>query len=87
MEMTKPQLVAITLAMQCLDKSEDLDARNKLWSGQELDNGDCRALIVACWRNDLSTELDVKQLAEWFFDRYGFDDKVKIVNLFRVEFY
>lgn len=87
MKMTKSQLVAMTLAMQCIEKSEDLNARSKLWSGQELDSGDCRALIVACWRNDLSTEPDVKQLAEWFFDRYGFDDKVKIVNLFRVEFH
>lgn len=86
MEMTKSQLVAMTLAMQSLEKPEDLDARNKLWSGQELDSGDCRALIVACWRNNSSAEPDVKQLAEWFFDRYGFDDKVKIVNLFRVEF-
>lgn len=84
--MTKSQLVAMTLAMQCLEKPEDLEARNKLWSGAELDNGDCRALVVACWRNELSTESEVKQLAEWFFDRYGFDDKVKIVNLFKVEF-
>lgn len=86
MKMTQNQLVAMNIAMQSLEKSEDYDARNKIWSGVDLDNGDCRALILACWRNESSEESDIKELAEWFFERYGFDDKVKVVNLFKVEF-
>ncbi len=86
MQMNLNQLVAMDLSMKSLEKSEDFEARNKLWSGQDLDDGDCRALIVACWRSGCSDESDVKELAEWFFERYGFDDKVKVVNLYKVEF-
>lgn len=86
MKMNLNQLVAMNLAMKSLEKPEDFEARHKLWSGQDLDSGDCRALIIACHRDAVSTEQDVKQLAEWFFERYGFDDKVKVVNLFKVEF-
>lgn len=86
MQMTYLQMVAMNMALANTCKQEDYEARLKLLSGAELSNGDCRALIVACNRDATATEQDVKQLAEWFFERYGFDDKVKIVSLFKVEF-
>lgn len=86
MGMNEKQLVAMSLAMQTLEKPEDHEARNKIWSGQELNAGDCRALIIACWRSGVAEKSDLNELAEWFFERYGFDDKVRVANLYKVEF-
>lgn len=84
--MNNNQLTALSMALSHMSKPEDYEAKLRLLSGAELTTGDCRALIIACHRDAMSTEQDIKELAEWFFERYGFDDKVKVVNLFKVDF-
>lgn len=84
--MTNAQLAALKLAFQCLEKPEDVAAQIKIFAGEELNTGDCRALIVACYRNACACESDAYQLAEHFFNRYDYNDKVKIDGLNRVLF-
>ena len=84
--MTSAQIVAMKLALSSIEKPEEQSAYIGLISGQELANGDCRALLTACARNGVSDESDVKELAEHFFNRYDFNDKVKIDALGRITF-
>ncbi|QKN84444.1 hypothetical protein MARILYN_36 [Vibrio phage Marilyn] len=84
--MTNAQYAAMKLAFQHLEKPEDVAAHRKVFSGDILTSGDCRALIVACWRSSVSEEADLKELAEHFFNRYDFNDKVKIDGMNRVLF-
>lgn len=84
--MTHAQIVAMKLALFSIEKLEEQAAYIALISGQELNKGDCRALLTACARNGVSDESDVKELAEHFFNRYDFDDKVKVDALGRILF-
>lgn len=77
MNMTPAQVEAMTYALAAVRKLECNRAKIKLLSGQELDSGDCRALLVACNRNPESAHSDVLELNDWFFERYDFDNKIK----------
>lgn len=84
--MNNKQLTAMRIAMQHVSKPECTKAASKIYAGEELDSGDCRALLVACARSAITDETEVKELAEHFFERYGFDCKVKVSITGRVEF-
>ncbi len=77
MNMNPEQVMAMSYALSAVRKLECNAARIKLFSGLELNSGDCRALLVACHRNAESTQKDVLKLNDWFFDRYDFDNKIK----------
>lgn len=84
--MTQAQIVAMKLAINSIQKPEEQAAYITLLGGGELNTGDCRALLTACARNGVSDESEVKELAEHFFTRYDFDDKVKVDALGRILF-
>lgn len=86
MNMTAMQCEAMRYALAAVKKLECNAARIKLLSGLELDNGDCRALLVACNRHAETCPSDVRELNEWFFARYDFDNKIKFDDSGRLEF-
>lgn len=76
--MKKAQSVAMRLAISSIEKIDEFEAYEKILGGDELDANDCRAMLTACARNGVAVDTDINELADHFFERYEFNDKVKI---------